>query len=116
MKTYFRAVSIAIVSMAIASNNALSQSTFHDPVPTIGNSAESTAGTMTINSTLNPRNQTSPAEFARRKSHVAQSKNCRENALKYPAGSPQRKAERAVCKEAFAAQKATWYVRSLQAK
>ena len=112
MKIYFRSVSIAIPS-----NNAFSQSTLADPVPSIGNSAESIAGTMTINSTLNPRNQTSPAEFARRKSHTDQSKICRENARKsYPIGNSQRKTEVAACQEVFAAQKKTWYGRSMQAK
>jgi hypothetical protein len=111
--------SVAALVFTLASGLTYAQSTLADPVPILGDQGRSIAATAAMNSATNASargNTTSPAEFARRKSHTAQNSACRKRALEFAPGSPQRKAVREQCKSTFEAQRATWYVKSQQAK
>jgi hypothetical protein len=114
---FFHAVTALVFTLT--SGLTYAQSTLADPVPIMGDQGRSIAATAAMNSATNASaraNTTSQAEFARRKSHSAQNSACRKRALDFAPGSPQRKAVRAQCKSTFEAQRATWYVKSQQAK
>jgi hypothetical protein len=106
-------VSVITLACTLMAGVAAAQ-TLGDPYPLIGNQAEAVARTTAINGAIGKSAglpQPTAAELARRKGHVAQSSACREKALAYPAGSPQRKDIRAQCKATFNAQRATWYAK-----
>ena len=115
MKNYFVSITNIVVLIVITSSSALSQTIF-DPTPSIGNGAEAAAATMGINSTLNPSNRPSAAEFARREAHGNQWEACWKKSRQYEVSDPRRDKAKAACDRTFAAQKATWYDPRMQAR